>query len=635
MSNDKNNPNDDDWGMTMPHLRYQEKKKAEEFSDDFLLELDAPQNSPVNDDWGMTTPNLNVPNQYSSSSGDSAFDKTTPNLNIPRDSYENTPQNLPSDDDWGMSSPGFNAPNNYSSSSSSSNDSNFDKTAPNLNIPRDSWEEKSAPPMNSLPDDDWGMTTPNINLPQANQPQNNVESWEMSAPDFNPPAPPPPKKNEWSMPTPVFRVSEGENIEDIKRTAAFKLSDLQGFDMNTMDFKPSDSPAPDSADKTAPSFNFHENKPPNIPTQSSNAFPETPAVGLSGNFSDVAPSASAPPDNSSATVAAPAEKKKKSKAPLIVGGLFTMMLFAGVFVTAVYFLFLKKPVEMASKSPAPEPETPETASNTSASPVPIVASSTAAPSNDLPKEIELKGAMVLVSAGEFTMGSDTGTDESKPAHKVDLPAYYIDKTEVTNAEYKAFCDATGKSYPPNPHIEKDYFTARPNAPVVGVSFADAKAYAEWAGKRLPTEAEWEKAASWDEATKTKREFPWGNSFNKSDAAFQTSKISDVGKFSGGASPFGAMDMAGNVLEWVDAYFQPYPNSTISNPEFGETNRVVRGGHFASKSSDSLKTTKRIYIPPTVASGEDDEKLVAAIIGFRCAVSADAASVAEVLRGQGK
>ena len=89
--------------------------------------------------------------------------------------------------------------------------------------------------------------------------------------------------------------------------------------------------------------------------------------------------------------------------------------------------------------------------------------------------------MVLVAAGEFTMGSDADADESKPAHKVTLPAFYIDKTEVTNAEYKAFCDAAKKDYPPNPHLEKDYFIKRPNAPAVGVSFADAKAYADWAG----------------------------------------------------------------------------------------------------------------------------------------------------------
>jgi formylglycine-generating enzyme required for sulfatase activity len=92
-----------------------------------------------------------------------------------------------------------------------------------------------------------------------------------------------------------------------------------------------------------------------------------------------------------------------------------------------------------------------------------------------------------------------------------------------------------------------------------------------------------------------------------------------------------MDMAGNVAEWVDAFFQPYPNNVASNPNFGETNRVVRGGHFGSKSNDLLKTTKRIYVPPGVASGEDEEKLFAAAIGFRCAVSADDARLQESLK----
>lgn len=579
MNDENDKPKDDGWGMTMPHMRYQENKDADkdadDFSDEFLLDLDRPANPPKDDEWGMTAPNLNVPdNHYSSSdSGDSDFfdgsdfDKTTPNLNIPKDSY--------------------------------------------------SWEDATpTPPVNPPSADEWGMSAPDINLP----PENKSNNWEMDAPDFNPPAPPPPKQNSWAMPSPVFRVSDGENIEDVKKTAAFKLSDLQDFDMNTMDFKPSDasSSAPDSFDKTTPSFNFHENKPPIVSNASFESAP-LPPQSL--------------PSNSSIEAIKPPEQKKKSKLPLVIGGLFAMTLLAGVFIAGVYFLFLKSPVETASKIASPIE--PETARDTSAPPAPLSVAPTVALTNDLPKQIEYKGAMVLVSAGEFTMGSDTGADESKPAHKVDLPAYYIDKTEVTNAEYKAFCDATGKQPPTNPHIEKDYFTARPNAPVVGVSFADAKSYAEWAGKRLPTEEEWEKAASWDEATQAKREFPWGNDFKKSDAAFQTAKISDVGKFSAGASPSGALDMAGNVLEWVDAYFQPYPNSTVSNPEFGETNRIVRGGHFASRSSDSLKTTKRIYIPPTVASGEDDEKLTAAIIGFRCAVSADTPAVGEVLRANGK
>ena len=556
MNDENDKPKDDGWGMTMPHLRYEEKKKADGFADEFSPPAKQNSDHPSGDAWGMTTPNINLSDDRSSSSPD------------------------------------------------------FDKTTPNINIQRDVWDDES-PSAHQPPADVWDATAPNINVPQ------NVGSddWGMNAP--KPPAPP--KKNDWSMPAPVFRVSEGEDIDDIKRTAAFNLSDLKNFDKNSMTFLPGVPESP-VFNQAAPNVNF-QTAPPVVPN----------------NFSVPPIPESLPENPTAAPVVIQSEKKKASKMPLIVGGLFGMLLFAGVFLGGVYYLFFNKTSETASAIKI-EPDVLAEPKDTSSSPSLIsepLLPTTQTATRDLPKQIEYKGAMLLISAGEFTMGSDSGADESKPAHKVSLPAYYIDKTEVTNAEYKAFCDATGKSYPPNPHLEAEYFTKRPNAPVVGVSFADAKGYADWAGKRLPTEAEWEKAASWDEATKTKREFPWGNDFQTKNAAFETGKISDVGKFSGGASPAGALDMAGNVLEWVDAFFQPYPNGSSSNAEFGEKNRVVRGGHFASKSTDSLKTTKRIYIPPTVASGEDDEKLIAAIIGFRCAVSADDNRVADVLQTQGK
>ena len=558
MNDENDKPKDDGWGMTMPHLRYEEKKKADGFADESLPKAKQNPVQSSDDEWGMTTPNINL-----------SDNRSTP--------------------------------------------SDFDKTTPNINIEQDAWDDES-PSAHQPPSAVWDATAPNISIPQ------NVGSddWEMNAPIPTPP----PKKSDWSMPAPVFRVSEGENIDDIKRTAAFNLSDLKGFDKDSMTFLPG-APESPAFNQTAPKIDFQATPPPIVPSDFS-AAPSAPPIpeSLSENQS-VAP------------IVVQSEKKKSSKTPLIVGGLLGMLLFAGVFLGGVYYLFFNRMSETASAIKTEpdvlaEPNNTPSSSLTSA-PLPPTQTET----RDLPKQIQYKGAMLLISAGEFTMGSDTGADESKPAHKVSLPAYYIDKTEVTNAEYKAFCDATGKSLPPDPHLEADYFTKRPNAPVVGVTFADAKAFADWAGKRLPTEEEWEKAASWDEATKTKREFPWGNDFQRKNVAFETGKISDVGKFSGSASPAGALDMAGNVLEWVDAYFQPYPNSPSSNAEFGETNRVVRGGHFASKSSDSLKTTKRIYIPPTVASGGDDEKLVAAIIGFRCAVSADDNRVADVLQAQGK
>lgn len=543
-------PKDDDWGMTMPHMRIDKDKNADDFSDEFAANPYAGK-KPA-DDWGMTEQNFSVPNNQQPSSD---FDRTAPNINVPRDVWNDAPaSNQPSsNDDWGM-------------------------TAPNINL------------SNQAQSGGWDATAPNINIPPENRPAD----WEMTVPNVNQP---PEKGGDWSMPAPVFRISEGEKVDNLpKRAPNFEREEAGGFD------------------KTTPNFNLADVAPP--------PYDAAPPSATAENLSSSQPVAEAAP-------AAKSSGGGGSKMIYVLGGVIALLFFGIVALAGVYFLYLDRPqTSQAVETTTEEPK--ETATDTAASSAPLAVSDA---KTDLPKTVELKGAMVLIPAGEFTMGSDSDADESKPAHKVTLPAFYIDKTEVTNHEYKKFCDETNRAYPPNPHLETDYFTSRPNAPVVGVSFADAEAYAEWAGKRLPTEAEWEKAASWDDAAQAKRIFPWGDSFEKTNAAFGINSISDVGKFAGGASAYGVMDMAGNVLEWVDAFFQPYPNSTAANPEFGEKNRVVRGGHFGSKSNDSLKTTKRIYIPPDVASGEDDEKLVSAIIGFRCVVSADAPAVASVLNSR--
>ena len=111
--------------------------------------------------------------------------------------------------------------------------------------------------------------------------------------------------------------------------------------------------------------------------------------------------------------------------------------------------------------------------------------------------IDYGGAMVPIPAGEFEMGDNNHEPDERPTHPVSLPSYYIDKYEVTNAQYKKFCDETQHAYPPDPPFDPNYFTGKPDYPVLGPTFEDALAYAKWAGKRLPTEEEWEKAASWD------------------------------------------------------------------------------------------------------------------------------------------
>ena len=116
--------------------------------------------------------------------------------------------------------------------------------------------------------------------------------------------------------------------------------------------------------------------------------------------------------------------------------------------------------------------------------------------------------MLLVPEGEFLMGQDQGAndDDERPRHRVWLDAFYIDRTEVTNAQFKAFCDATSRIYPNNPYWDSDYFLGKPDHPVVLITYEQARAYCDWAAKRLPTEAEWEKAARGPDG----RIYPWGN-----------------------------------------------------------------------------------------------------------------------------
>ena len=243
----------------------------------------------------------------------------------------------------------------------------------------------------------------------------------------------------------------------------------------------------------------------------------------------------------------------------------------------------------------------------------------AAPKPSLPAEIDYGGKMVLVGAGEFVMGTDDGNPDETPAHNVTLPDFYIDKFEVTNEQYARFCKETGHPEPVNHASLPNYFQESPRKPVMGVSYDDAVAYANWAGKRLPTEEEWEKAASWDPSARRKRKWPWGDAADKARANVGADAPSEVGQYAGGASAYGAQDMAGNVIEWVDAAYAPYPGSASKEKGYGQGLRVYRGGSFPYDLT-SARTTARI---PNVASYKTtgDPKSSQSVVGFRCAVSA--------------
>jgi hypothetical protein len=195
--------------------------------------------------------------------------------------------------------------------------------------------------------------------------------------------------------------------------------------------------------------------------------------------------------------------------------------------------------------------------------------------------------MVRIPEGEFWMGSDDGEVDEKPRRRVDLNPFSIDKYEVTNTQWEKFMSATGRvSYldASNPRFPK--FSA-PGQPVVGVSWHDAEAYCKWGRKRLPTEAEWEKAARGADG----RKYPWGDGEpDKTKANFLATglgKTDVVGSYPAGVSPYGVYDMAGNVWEWVSDWYQEryYQTAPAKNPK-GPSNgkfRVLRGGSWESGS----------------------------------------------------
>jgi iron(II)-dependent oxidoreductase len=206
--------------------------------------------------------------------------------------------------------------------------------------------------------------------------------------------------------------------------------------------------------------------------------------------------------------------------------------------------------------------------------------------------------MVYVPEGYFQMGqSSSEAEEQKPMHFVYTSAYFIDKYEVSNTEYKKFLDATG-------HIKPKYWDDerfnQPDQPVVGVSWFDAMAYSRWKGRRLPTEAEWEKAARGNDG----RLYPWGEKEAKGKKLYFVNVFgmedryeftAPVNYYATGASPFGALNMSGNVWEWcLDWYDKDYyrisPELDPEGPEAKQM-KVLRGGSWIND-IDGVQVTLR-------------------------------------------
>lgn len=227
---------------------------------------------------------------------------------------------------------------------------------------------------------------------------------------------------------------------------------------------------------------------------------------------------------------------------------------------------------------------------------------TAASTKDAPAQRvhEKDGStLVLIPGGEFTMGSDEFSVE-RPPHRVRVDPFWMGITEVTNAMYQAFVAATDHAQPT--YLQDERFNGY-DQPVVGVNWDDATAYCQWAGGRLPTEAEWEFAARGTDG----RRYPWGNAEPAGDqAVFGLDPAKDqptaVGSNARDVGPFGVRDLAGNVLEWCSDWAAKYSitGKVEANPTGAPqgTRRIMRGGCWIYQ-PPALRCTERLFTVPSM------------------------------------
>ena len=223
--------------------------------------------------------------------------------------------------------------------------------------------------------------------------------------------------------------------------------------------------------------------------------------------------------------------------------------------------------------------------------------------------------MVYIPPGKFLMGSHVidgkmglhiGVDEFPPHHR-HLPGFFLDQYEVTIGEYRAFTDATGHR-PPRIWADTNYPEPSDNHPVIDVSWFDAQAYCQGAGKRLPTEAEWEKAARGVDG----QIWPWGNQWEVGAANVQEDPrqwTAPVGSYPKDHSPYGLFDLAGNAMEWTNSWYTAYPGSNLKRAAFGERYKVLKGGSWMSPVFPFTHAANRYAIGP---------KWDHPHLGFRCA-----------------
>jgi formylglycine-generating enzyme required for sulfatase activity len=321
-----------------------------------------------------------------------------------------------------------------------------------------------------------------------------------------------------------------------------------------------------------------------------------------------------------------------SSLPIALGGLGILVLI-GIFVAVIFLavkwlspFFVPTPTEAPPATKLPAQESPVITELFIITDAPTEA-------QDLGAGSTMTGTdgmtLLYVPAGEFTMGSDKGDPDEKPVHMVNLDAFWIDQTEVTNEMYSMCVTADVCKQPSH----KGSFTnsryygnpAFNHYPVIYVDWDMAKTYCEWVGRDLPTEAQWEKAARGPDA----KMYPWGNTFNGKLVNFcdtncsadwankgyndDYADVSPVGNYPSGQSVYGVLDMAGNVWEWADDWYDVYPGGTTTSSKFGQKYKVLRGGSWFVNMHD-VRTADRYWVDLSDSSNY--------FTGFRCARSAE-------------
>ncbi len=332
----------------------------------------------------------------------------------------------------------------------------------------------------------------------------------------------------------------------------------------------------------------------------------------------------------------PGQRRRQIESRTIVGLSIILFLIIGVFIGLA--LANRSPEQQAAQAGA-------TATLRSQVVAALTAITTVTPSpapsatpipTPPPLEDKKTGArMIFVPSGIFRMGEDEGEEDEAPSHVIRVDAYFLDQYEVTNGQY-ALCVNDGACSPPDrpgATLHPAYYgdSGYDNYPVINVSWFDARDFCRWRDVRLPTEAEWERAAGFDPAQGLKYVYPWGDLFDgralnycdvncvreDRDTEYDDGHgdTAPVGSYLDGVSPLGFYDMAGNVMEWVNDWYDPryYSFATDTNPlgplegEF----KVLRGGSWLS-TSDDVRVSGRSSFEPTVSRAN---------LGFRCAVSA--------------